>query len=69
MTLGTNIRARRQAKGLTLAAVADRLGWHKTTVLRYETGALSPRYADLERLAGVLGTDVRSLIPQRRRAA
>jgi transcriptional regulator with XRE-family HTH domain len=69
MTVGEQIRARREAKRLTLAGLAERIGRNKSTVLRYETGELSIRLDELQRIADALGCDVRVLIPKRRRAA
>lgn len=69
MTVGDRIRARREVRKLTLAALAEKIGRNKSTVLRYETGELSLRLDELERIADALGCDVRVLLPRRGRAA
>ncbi len=69
MTVGDCIKAKRKARKLTLAQVAEAAGWHKTTVLRYETGALRPRTDDLEALARIFRCEVRALIPRKPRVA
>lgn len=66
MTVGDRIRARREVRKLTLAALAEKIGRNKSTVLRYETGELSLRLDELERIAEALGCDVRLLLPSRR---
>ena len=69
MTVGQRIRARREARRLSLDGLAKKIKRNKSTVLRYETGALSLRVAELERIADALGCDVRVLLSTRRRGA
>lgn len=69
MTVGEQIRARRESKRLTLAGLAGLIKRNKSTVLRYETGELPLRVDELERIAEALGCDVRVLLPRRQRVA
>jgi transcriptional regulator with XRE-family HTH domain len=71
MSIGNLIRMRRRAKRLTLADLAGRIGRNKSTVLRYETGAVRVSADDLQRIAGALGCNVTALLPRgaKRRAA
>jgi transcriptional regulator with XRE-family HTH domain len=62
------IRARRLALGLTVAAVADRLGCSRRTVERWESGDRTPTATDAEQLAMVL-TVGRDRLARRRRSA
>lgn len=57
MSIGERIKQRREELGLTLEAVGDKLGVHRSTVLRYERGdtARIP-LPTIEKLAHVLGT-------------
>lgn len=57
MSIGSRIRARREELGLTLEAVAERLGVHRSTVLRYERGDTRRIPLEtVEKLAEVLRT-------------
>lgn len=38
MSLGAKLRERRETLGLSLEAVGEAMGMHRSTVLRYETG-------------------------------
>ena len=63
MSIGNRIRKRREELGLPLEAVAERLGVHRSTVLRYETGdtrRISP--VTVEKLAAVLRTTPAALM-------
>lgn len=61
---GDNIRNGRIAAGYaTQAALADKLGVRQSTVARWEAGLIGPRDAMKQRLAGLLGQDVRQLFP------
>lgn len=48
--------------GLNHAEVARKIGVHRSTLYRWETGATQPHYGDLCVWANVLGLDV-SLTP------
>lgn len=56
------IREQRQARRLSLQAVADRLGTTRTQVHRFETGERDPDLSWLRRIATALGTDVGQLL-------
>lgn len=56
------IREQRQARGLTLQAVADRLGVTKTQISRFETGEREVDLPWLRRIAAALGTNVGQLL-------
>lgn len=65
MTLGQNIRAAREAAGLTQIQLAERVsGLTQPTLSEYETGVSEPRLATLQRIAAALRVDYRSLLPQ-----
>jgi transcriptional regulator with XRE-family HTH domain len=64
-TVGDRIRQRRHRRKWTAEELARRVGLHKTTVLRYESGIYSPRYVELEALARALGCEVRHLVPRK----
>ena len=59
--IGRRLKAYRMGKGLTADAVADDLGISRAAVYRIETGDVV-KIETLERLAGVLGTTVASLL-------
>lgn len=63
MSIGSRIRAKREELGLTLEAVAEQLGVHRSTVLRYETGDTRHIPLDtVEKLAGILHTTPADLL-------
>ena len=57
MTFGQRVRQRREALGLSRAALADRLGVTLSAVSNYETGVSFPREAILLRLFDCLETE------------
>ena len=57
-----HLRAWRQYRGLTQAAVAARLGMESSTISRWERGVLAPRMDDLERLAEAYRASVTALM-------
>ena len=59
--IGRRLKAYRMGKGLTADAIADDLGISRAAVYRIETGDVV-KIETLERLAGVLGTTVASLL-------
>ena len=59
--LGRNVRARRNAAGLTQAELAHRLGGADATVSRLERGKFSPSQAMVEGLAKALSCKVSDL--------
>ncbi|MBB2199523.1 helix-turn-helix domain-containing protein [Gluconacetobacter sp. 1c LMG 22058] len=54
--IGTRIRERRDALGLTVAEVSRALGLSNGAVSQYETGRAVPKQEKIEALAEVLGT-------------
>ena len=44
MSIGKKIYERREALGLTLAQLADRMGVSEATVQRWEAGVIHPKY-------------------------
>lgn len=64
------LRQWRERRGLSVRALAERAGVSYVTVVRIETGRLSPTVATLEKLAEALGIRVRDFFAaaKRRRA-
>lgn len=60
--IGHRITAAREALGYTQAQLAERIPCNPQTVSNWETGRRQPRYADLLRLAEVLGRPVSWLL-------
>lgn len=57
MSIGENLHNRREELGMTLEDVAERLGVHRSTVLRYERGETQRLSIEtIERLAKILST-------------
>jgi len=55
MTIGSRIKSAREAKGFTLEELARRLGMNRSTLSRYETGAIAGIPSDsIERIADAL---------------
>lgn len=54
---GAVLRARREAAGLSLVALAERSGIARRTLQRYESGAYCPRVVDVLPLALALDLD------------
>ena len=52
--IGAYLRIARTRAGLTTYRLADQMGCHQTTVVRWESGALRPSNVDLEKLGTVL---------------
>jgi transcriptional regulator with XRE-family HTH domain len=62
--IGPTIKAARQARGLTLAAVGSALGVTRQYVYAWESGRRKPGPKHLAKLAEVLGLQVTDLLPQ-----
>ena len=60
--IGKNIRALRQQKHLTQEEFAEKLFVTRQTVSNYENGRSRPDIDTLEKIAGLLGTDLNALI-------
>lgn len=60
-TLAQNVRILRMAAGLSQLAVAERLGWDRTTIIRIETGKTCPSFAQACVIAEIFGVPVDSL--------
>lgn len=56
--IGDNLRAIRQAKGVSIRALAELVGVSKSTIVHIETGKFSPRYDIVERIAEALGAEI-----------
>ena len=55
---GSAIRALRTEAGLSLAGLADKCGWDKSRLSKYETGGVGLSLDELERIAKALGKPV-----------
>lgn len=66
-TIGSNLRHLRQARGLTLDAVAEQAGLAKGTVIAVEQGRSNPSVGTLCQLSEALGVGLSSLIEDRSR--
>lgn len=55
------IRDVRKAAGMTQAQLAKSLGVNRATLSRYESGDIDPPSSQLQRIADVLGVDIREL--------
>ena len=64
--LGRQLRVRRQAQGLSQAALATKAGVSRIFVEKIEAGARTPSWGTLERLARALGCRVDLTIKPRR---
>ncbi|MBR2800311.1 MAG: helix-turn-helix transcriptional regulator [Oscillospiraceae bacterium] len=60
----SEIRARRQAKGLTQAQLASRVGVQLNTIARYEAGLRHPRAETVVLLARALDCEVEDLVQE-----
>jgi HTH-type transcriptional regulator / antitoxin HipB len=65
-SIGQQLRARRQALGLSQAALAAKAGVSRIFVEKIEAGARTPSWGTLERLARALGCRVDLTIVPRR---
>ena len=64
--LGEEIRRLREDRGLTLSKLARMADMPNTTLIRIESGLVSPNIRTVERLADQLGVEVYELLrPQR----
>lgn len=63
MSVGVNIRKIRIKKGMTQKQVADACGMADSAIRKYESGAVTPKYETLQRIAAALGVSVGQLIP------
>lgn len=62
---GDRLRELRKAAGLTLEALADRVGIHFTTVAKIESGDRAPSLRMAETLAEALGTTVGAMLGEK----
>ena len=62
-TTTPQIRTSRESIGWTQVDLAGALGISQAALSRWESGAVSPRIADVERIARALGGDVSELWP------
>jgi ribosome-binding protein aMBF1 (putative translation factor) len=56
--LGARLRSEREARGLTQAELAERMGTTQPTVARLEAGAVTPSLDTLHRAAVALGLEL-----------
>lgn len=61
-TVGRNLRAYREAKGLSQGAFADELGVHRTYMGGIERGERNLTLKSLERMAERIGTEPLALL-------
>lgn len=61
------LRQWRERRGLSVRGLAAKAGVSYVTIVRIETGRLSPTVAMLEKLARALGVTLRDLFPVERR--
>ena len=61
-TLGGRIRRLRTAHGLTMRALAERVGVSKPTLWKWEGDQVRPRHETMQRLAGELGVSELELV-------
>ena len=64
-TVGANLRALRQAEGLSQEAFADRVGWHRTYMGGLERGERNLTLKAVERLAERLDVSPLDLLTPR----
>ncbi len=62
--VGREVRARREARGLSLSAAAARAGLSKTILATIESGAGNPSLETLGRLAGALDVTIGTLLAE-----
>ena len=67
--VGRNLRAYREAKGLSQEAFADELGVHRTYMGGIERGERNLTLKSLERIAERIGTDPLTLLRPTERAS
>lgn len=61
-TFGTNLRAAREAAGLSLAAVASRAGSDATHISLIERGQINVTFGSAAKLAAAVAADLRDLL-------
>ena len=64
MDIGTLIKQKRKAAGLTQEALAQKIGCATITIRQYESGKREPSVIVLGKLANALGVDIFDLIPE-----
>jgi transcriptional regulator with XRE-family HTH domain len=62
MRVGREVRAHREARGLSLSAAADRAGMSKTSLATIESGSGNPSLETLRRVAAALDVPVGTLL-------
>ncbi len=62
MTVGESIRKVRLAKGMTQKQVADACGMADSAIRKYEYGQITPKLANLQRIATALGVPLQELV-------
>lgn len=60
--LGEKLKSARKAQRITQQALADRLGFHRSTIANYEMGRRKPSLEELKEIAGILYVDLNYLL-------
>lgn len=63
--MGQNIRAYRQLRGMTQAALAEAIGCAPNTISMYETGKREPDMDAIEAIADIFNVSIRDLVPDK----
>lgn len=61
-TFGANLRAAREAAGLSLQAVADKIGLGTAHISKIERGMINITFGSAAKLAQAVGSDLRDLL-------
>lgn len=56
------LTVKRKEKRLTVEALAKKTGLHYNTVISYELGRHRPRFDNLQKIADVLGCEVKDIV-------
>ena len=59
--VGENIKKYREEAGLTQAELAEKIGYDRTLILRWEQGTREPLASQVRAIANVLNVDVAKL--------
>lgn len=62
MDIGQNIKACREAAGMTQRQLAEAVNTDQTSIARYETGGRTPSVEMLRRLSSALGVSAATLM-------
>lgn len=62
LTIGSNIKKLRKAKGMTQDELAEKIDVHSTTIGRTEIGSINISVLKLEKIANALNVEVKDLL-------